>query len=324
MIYFIIRRTFWAIFLFFVATIVTYLIFFAIPNDPSLLACGKAAFTATCRDNVRHYMHLDVPIYQQYWIFLWNLVRHGSLGQSFVQHVGVRYLINAQARVTASIVFGGAILWMAVALPVGIYSALHPRSLFDRGAMIFVLIGISAPAVWIGLILSYVFGYKLKLTPTSGYCPLFGGGAATLCSGPVQWAWHMILPWMTFMFLFTALYVRMMRASVMETMSEDYIRTARAKGAPERRVLIQHVLRNALLPVVTMLGMDIGLSLGGAVFTETVFNLHGLGQSLVNAANSNDLPLVAGITVFIVICVVIANFVVDVLYAVLDPRIRLA
>jgi peptide/nickel transport system permease protein len=133
----------------------------------------------------------------------------------------------------------------------------------------------------------------------------------------------MVLPWCTFMLLFSALYVRLIRATVMETMSEDYIRTARAKGAPERRVLVRHVLRNSMVPVVTILGMDIGLALGGAVFTENIFNLPGLGQGLIQAANGYDLPLVVGITLFAVLCVIVFNFIVDVLYGVLDPRVRL-
>jgi len=235
----------------------------------------------------------------------------------------VRVILQARVPITASLVFGGALFWLCLSIPVGVYSALHPRSLFDRAAVIFVLIGISAHPVWIGLILIYVFGVKLHFMPTSGYCP-WQHDEGFLCSGPIQWAYHMMLPWCTFMLLFAALYVRLIRATVMETMSEDYVRTARAKGAPERRVLVQHVLRNSMLPIVTILGMDIGLALGGAVFTETVFNLPGLGQGLINAANGLDLPTVVGITVFATLCVIIFNFVVDVLYSVLDPRIRLA
>ena len=141
--------------------------------------------------------------------------------------------------------------------------------------MVFVLIGISAHPVWIGLMLSFFFGYKLGWTPIAGYCNFFGASPGPSCGGPAQWAYHMILPWCTFMLLFAALYVRMIRANVMETLNEDYVRTARAKGAPERACSSHHVLRNAMLPVVTMLGMDIGLALGGAIFTETVFNLPG-------------------------------------------------
>ena len=187
--------------------------------------------------------------------------------------------------------------------------------------MVFVLIGISAHPVWIGLILSYFIGYKLQLTPLGGYCDLIN--PSTDCGGPVDWFHSMILPWITFMLLFAALYVRMIRANVLETLNEDYVRTARAKGAPESQVMRSHVLRNALLPVVTMLGMDIGLALGGAIFTETVFGLPGLGKVAVEALTGFDLPIVMGITVFATLAIIVFNLAVDLLYAVIDPRIRL-
>jgi peptide/nickel transport system permease protein len=251
------------------------------------------------------------------------MIYHQSLGYSFANGASVRWIIAQDAPVTASLVFGGAIFWLSLSIPIGILSALRPRSILDRFAMIFVLIGISAPAVWIGLILAYLVGFKLGWTPIAGYCNLLPGSGVGTCSGPAQWAYHLILPWLTFMFLFAALYVRLIRANVMETMSEDYVRTARAKGASSSRTLFQHVLRNSMLPVVTILGMDIGLALGGAVFTETVFNLRGLGQELISAANRDDLPVVVGVVVFATLAVIIFNFIVDVAYAWLDPRIRL-
>jgi peptide/nickel transport system permease protein len=229
-------------------------------------------------------------------------------------------VLNA-APVTASLVFGGAILWLSIALPIGILSALRPRSLLDRTAMVFVLVGISAPSFWIGLILAYVIGFKLGWTPITGYCDFVN--PSTDCGGPVQWAYHLVLPWVTFAVLYTALYVRLIRASVMETKTEDYVRTARAKGAPESRVVTQHVLRNALLPVVTILGLDIGAALGGAIFTESVFSLPGLGQTALNAIGTFDLPTVQGIVVFATLCIIVANLIVDVFYSVIDPRIRL-
>ncbi len=318
---FIIRRLLWAVFLFFAATIVTYLIFYVIPADPAALAAGKAATQAEVA-KVRHFMHLDQPIWEQYLRFLWNIIGHQSLGTSFVNRQSVNHIIGQDAPVTSSLVFGGAVFWLSLSIPVGVLSALRPRSVMDRVSMTFVLIGISAHPVWIGLILSYVFGYKLGLTPIADYCNFFGGTPGATCSGPVQWAYHLILPWVTFMVLFAALYVRLVRASVMETMSEDYVRTARAKGASERRVMIQHVLRNSMLPVVTILGMDIGLALGGAIFTESIFQLPGLGRELISANNNDDLPLITGIVVFATIAVIFFNMLVDVAYAFLDPRIR--
>jgi peptide/nickel transport system permease protein len=188
--------------------------------------------------------------------------------------------------------------------------------------MVFVLIGISAHPVWIGLLLIYFVGYRAGLTPLGGYCDMIN--PSTDCGGPVEWAHALILPWITFALLFAALYVRMIRANVLEAMNEDYVRTARAKGAPEWLVMRSHVLRNAMLPVVTMLGMDIGLALGGAVFTETVFGLPGLGKRALEALEGFDLPAVMGIVVFATVCVIVFNLIVDLLYAVIDPRIRLS
>lgn len=320
---FLIRRIFWAVFLFFTATIITYLIFWVLPADPAQLAAGKSATPADIA-RVRHYLHLDEPLWKQYGRFVWQLLRHGSLGRSFVNRQDVDSIIGKDAPVTASLVFGGAIFWLSLSIPVGILSALRPRSLMDRVTMTFVLIGISAHPVWIGLIFSYVIGYKLQLTPIAGYCNFFPGTVGASCEGPVNWAYHLILPWMTFMILFAALYVRLVRANVMETMSEDYVRTARAKGASQRRVMVQHVLRNSMLPVVTILGMDLGLALGGAIFTENIFNLPGLGQAVFQAYQFNDLPLITGIVVFSTVCVIVFNLIVDLTYGFLDPRIRLS
>jgi len=318
---FLIRRIFWAIFLFLVATIITYLIFWVIPADPAQLAAGRSATPADIA-RVRHFMHLDEPVWKQYGRFVWQLVRHGDLGRSFVNRQSVDSVIAKDAPVTASLVFGGAILWLTISIPIGILSAIRPRSIMDRITMCLVLVGISAHPVWIGLIFAYVFGYRLGLTPIAGYCNFFPGTTGAQCEGPVQWAYHLILPWCTFMILFAALYVRLIRANVMETLNEDYVRTARAKGATQRRVMLQHVLRNSLLPVVTILGMDLGLALGGAIFTEGIFNLPGLGQEIVQAYNRTDLPMITGIVVFATCAVIVFNLIVDVAYGFLDPRIR--
>jgi peptide/nickel transport system permease protein len=192
--------------------------------------------------------------------------------------------------------------------------------------MVFVLVGVSAHPLWIGLIFSYFFGFKLRNfplhTPIAGYADFFNPAPGSP-GGAVEWAYHMILPWVTFAILFAALYVRMIRANVIETLNEDYVRTARAKGAPESIVMRSHVLRNAMLPVVTMLGMDIGLALGGAVFTESVYQLPGLGRNLVIGIQANDFAIVEGVVVFATIAILFFNLIVDVLYAWIDPRIRL-
>ena len=318
---YLIRRLLWAGVLFIAVTLVTYVIFFIVPANPANLVCGRACTPERVKQT-EHFLHLDQPVWKQYLRFLDQLVIHRNLGRSYTTRRSVNNIVATAAPVTASLVFGGAVAWMLLALPIGILSALRPRSLLDRGAMVFVLIGISAHPVWIGLIFAYFLGFKLGAFPISGYCDFIN--PTTDCGGPVQWAYHMFLPWLTFMILFAALYVRMIRANVMETMNEDYVRTARAKGAPESRVLRSHVLRNAMLPVVTMLGMDIGLALGGAVFTETVYGLPGLGRILIQSLENFDLPITQGVVVFATMAIIIFNLVVDLLYAWIDPRIRLA
>jgi peptide/nickel transport system permease protein len=320
MLRYFIRRVLWAMVLFLVITVVTYVIFFIIPADPARLACGQRA-TDTCIKSAQHTLGLDRPIYVQYGRFLWKLVYHHDLGKSFVTRQSVNKTVLAAAPVTASLVLGGALLWLTISIPIGILSALKPRSLLDRVTMMFVLIGVSAHPVWIGLIFSYVIGFKLGWTPITGYCDFIN--PATDCGGPVQWAYHLILPWMTFAILFAALYVRLIRATVMEVATEDYVRTARSKGASESRVVISHVMRNALLPVVTILGLDIGVALGGAIFTETIFSLPGLGQTALGSIQSFDLPITQGIVVFGTLSIITLNLVVDLLYSVIDPRIRL-
>jgi len=187
--------------------------------------------------------------------------------------------------------------------------------------MVGVLVGISAHPVWLGLIFLYIFAFKFGWFPIGQYCNFFHPVGS--CGGPVQWFWHMVLPWATFSILFAALYVRMIRANVIEASGEDYVRTARAKGAPELVVIRSHILRNAMLPVVTMLGMDLGAALGGAIFTETIYNLPGLGQTALSSIQQFDLPVTQGIVVFGTLSIIVFNLIVDLLYAVIDPRIRL-
>jgi peptide/nickel transport system permease protein len=315
-----VRRLLWAAVLFVAVTFVAYVIFFLIPANPAQLAAGKAATPEKIRE-VEHYLGLDQPIYVQYAKFMKRLVVDHSLGTSFATRQSVNDIVLRAAPVTASLVFGGVLIWLTLAIPIGILSALRPRSLLDRSAMVFVLIGISAHPVWIGLLLAYFFGYRLGWFPITGYCDVVN--PSTDCGGPAQWAYHMVLPWATFACLFTATYTRFIRASVMETMNEDFVRTARAKGAPEARVMRKHVLRNALLTIVTILGLDIGLAMGGAIFTETVFGLPGLGQTVVTSITNFDLPVTQGVIVFGTTCIIVANLVVDIVYAWVDPRIRL-
>jgi peptide/nickel transport system permease protein len=320
---YLVRRLLWAAFLFLAVTVVTYVIFFVTPADPARLAAGQGATPEQVQE-VADKLHLNDPLWTQYGLFLKQLVIHQSLGESFVNREDVNDVVLRAAPVTASLVFGGAVFWLAISLPIGILSAVRPRSLVDRGAMVFVLIGVAAHPVWIGLIFAYFIGYKWGLTPITGYCDFFNPALGASCGGPVQWAYHLLLPWLTFMILFAALYVRLIRANVLETMNEDYVRTARAKGAPEARVMRSHILRNSLLPVVTILGMDLGLALGGAIFTESIYSLPGLGRQILVSYENFDLPVILGITVFSTLCIIIFNLFVDIVYAWVDPRIRLS
>jgi peptide/nickel transport system permease protein len=338
MLAFLVRRLLWAFVLFLAVTVVTYVIFYVIPANPAQLVAGKSA-TEEDIARAERFLGTDKPVYVQYLRFLNRLsplgrietapgeyggwgIKEPSLGTSFATRQEVNDVVFRAAPVTASLVFGGAVLWLMIAMPLGILSALRPRSLLDRLGMLFVLIGISAHPVWIGLILAYVFGYKLGWFPITGYCDVINPG--TDCGGPVEWARHLILPWCTFALLFAATYTRMIRANTMETLHEDYVRTARAKGAPESQVLRSHVLRNSLIVIVTLLGLDIGLALGGAIFTETVFGLPGLGQVAVQSLAGFDLPVTQGVVVFAMVCIITANLVVDLVYAWVDPRIRLS
>ena len=320
---YLIRRLLWAGVLFLAVTMVTYVIFFLVPANPARLAAGQSATPERVRE-VEKFLGLDQPVYVQYGNFLKRLVLEGSLGQSFLTRQSVNEEILRAAPITASLVFGAMIMVLMLAIPLGILSALRPRSLLDRTAMTYVLIGISLPSFWIGLMLSYLIGYKLQLTPIAGYCEVISVQEAAICGGLTDWAYHMLLPWFTLAIVTAGTYVRFVRAEVMETMHQDYVRTARAKGAPERTVMRSHILRNAMLPVVTMIGMDIGLLLGGAIFIEAVFGLPGLGGTALEAIQRFDLPTLQGVVIFGALAIITLTLIVDLLYAWIDPRIRLS
>ena len=318
---YLVRRFLWACVLFIAVTFVTYVIFFVVPANPARLAAGQSATPERVHE-VEKFLGLDQPFYVQYLKFLKRLVLEGSMGQSFVTRQSVNEEILRAAPITASLVFGAMILVLSISIPLGIFSALRPRSLLDRAAMIYVLIGISLPSFWIGLVLSYLVGFKLGWTPIAGYCEVFSVPEAAACGGLWAWAYHMILPCLTLTMVVAGTYVRFVRAEVMDTLNMDFVRTARAKGAPERTVIRTHVLRNAMLPVVTMVGMDIGLLLGGAIFIEAVFGLNGLGGTALESISRFDLPVLQGV-IFGAVAIIIFSLVVDILYAWIDPRIRL-
>jgi peptide/nickel transport system permease protein len=316
MIAYLVKRLIWAVVMMLLLSFITFLLFFVAPADVPLGYQGSRGTT----NIATQFQYTRQPLPVAFVHFVWGVVRHGDLGQSFSDGQPVTSKLERAVPVTFSLVLGGTILWMVVAFVIGVLSALRPRSLLDRTGMVFVLIGISIHPIALGLTLAYLFGVKLHLTPIAGYCNLHGSEPIG-CGGSVQWAYHLLLPWMTFAFLFAALYARMIRASVLETLQEDYVRTATAKGASRARVLRGHVLRNALLPVVTMLGMDIGLAFAGSLFIEEVFNLPGVGQTMAQALSRRDMPVIMGVVLVVCVAVVMANTVIDILYRVIDPRV---
>src|SRR6266508_473239 len=314
---FIAARLVVSVLLFLALTLFVFVIFFVMPQ-PAVrqLGRGQVASEYDLRDSLK----LHGPLSKQYGEFVWGLARHGSVGRSFFNRRDVRKQIFAAAPVTLSIVVGGAIMWLLIAIPIGVLSALRPRSLLDRMAMVFVLVGVSAHPLWLGFVLGRWLGYQWHIFPWTGYCEFFS--PKTSCGGPTQWVYHLLLPWFVFALLYAAIYARMIRASVLETLDEEYVRTARAKGAGELRVVRSHVFRNALLPIVTMLGMDMGTALGNVISVEIAFNLPGMGGMLRNAIPGRDLPVVLGVVTYTTMFILVLSLLVDIAYAFIDPRIR--
>jgi peptide/nickel transport system permease protein len=314
---YITRRVLWAIVLLLVVSFLTFVIFYVFPSaDPAVLRAGRNA-TPSLIEQIRHNLGLDKPFYEQYWIYLKGLVAHFDLGYSYYNNVSVRSEIFARLPATISLTVGGFLVWIVSGLLVGIVSAIRPRSPLDRVLMGGALIAISAPVYFVGLVALFLFAQG------TGSLHWFGGAGSyvPLSQDPAQWFSSLILPWLTLAAAFAAFYARMIRGNLIETLGEDYIRTARAKGLGEPRVIVVHGLRAALTPVVTMAGMDIGLLLGGAVLTETVFNIPGVGRYAYDAIVNSDLPAIQGTVLFGAFFIVFANLVVDILYAFLDPRV---
>jgi peptide/nickel transport system permease protein len=234
---------------------------------------------------------------------------------SWYSQIPVREQIAQRFPITLVLTIGAAILWVAMGVPIGIISALRPGSVIDRTGMVFALVGVSAPIFWLSLVLIYVFHFQLHIAPSTGIPFGMSVGQAVLEG-------RFVLPWIALAVTSAAFYSRMTRGNLMETMSEDYIRTARSKGMSERRVIFKHGLRGALTPLVTMFGMDVAFLLGGAIIVESVFQLPGLGQYALTALSQNDFPAVMGVTVLGAVFIVVANLIVDVVYAFLDPRVR--
>ncbi|GAA3025180.1 ABC transporter permease [Actinokineospora globicatena] len=335
MITYIIRRLFAAIVLLFVVSAVTFSIFFLMPkllgSSPETLATryvGRAATADTVRETAERLGFYD-PIYVQYWdwvkgIFVGADYSYGTgvehcpapcLGYSFRNNQPVFPDLMDRLPVTMSLAVGAAVLWLVGGVAVGTLSALRKGTVFDRAAMSVSLAGVSLPIFFTGLLSLSIFSYNLGWTAV-------GGSYTPFIDNPGEWAYNLLLPWITLALLFSAQYARLTRAGMLETMNEDFIRTARAKGLPERTVVVRHGLRGALTPILTIFGLDVGLLLGGAILTESAFSLQGLGKYAIDGITNYDLPKVMGVTILAAFFVVLANLIVDLLYAVVDPRVR--
>ena len=315
-----------------VVTLVTFGVFFLVPkatgSDPALLYIGKQADPVAI-EGIREKLGLNDPVIVQYGKFVAGLVvgRNYSdgpdithcpapcLGYSFKTNQEVWPLLINALPVTFSLAVGAATLWVLMGVLFGVISALRRGSFYDRAVMTIALGGVSLPIYFTGLLALSIFVYGLHWLPNADYTPFL--------DNPAKWFSGLILPWVTLAFLFAATYARLTRANMLETLGEDYIRTARAKGLRERTVIGKHGLRSGLTPLVTVFGLDLGALLGGAILTEAVFNLRGLGYQALNGIRTNDLPIILGVTLFAAFFIVIMNLIVDLLYGVIDPRVRL-
>jgi peptide/nickel transport system permease protein len=311
---FILRRLVGMVLVLFAISVLTFAIFNVIPNgDPALRLAGHSTSPETVAA-VRHQWGFDKPVYVQYArtmqkIFTGSLVSYNT--QQNVLHE-IRHDIGR----TFSLAIGAALMWMAFAMGLGLYTALRAGKFSDRFLTVLALVGISMPVFWIGALMSYYLGFKANIFPNGGYTPLN--------QNPIQWAYHLILPWVALSILFIGVYSRLLRSNILDTMSEDFVRTARAKGLSERRVMIRHVLRNSMIPIISLWGLDFAAVIGGgAIVTEAVFDIGGVGQYAYDSISSLDVPPVMALTMFIAFFVVFFNAIVDIMYAWLDPRIRL-
>jgi peptide/nickel transport system permease protein len=318
---FLIRRILLGLLVMWMVTVLVFGIFFAGPgpNDVARRLAGRNATQATV-DQVKHNLHLDRPLVVQYWDWIKQLVWHHNLGYSYYHQQPVSTVLKQALPITLSLALGAAVIWLVIGVLSGVLSAVRRGSVWDRGVTTIALIFYSMPTFVLGLLLLWVFYYQfsihgIKIFPGQGY--------TYFTQDPSKWFRGLVLPWMTLALVSAAVYSRLTRGSLLEVMSEDYIRTARAKGLRERRVIYRHGLRSALTPVVSQFGIDVGVLVGGAIITEQVFGMPGLGYTAVNSIEQQDLPVIIGIVLIATAAVIIANILVDMFYAVLDPRVRL-
>jgi peptide/nickel transport system permease protein len=315
---YIVRRVLWGILMLALVSLVVFVIFYVFPTaDPAQLRAGREANPAQV-DAIRHALGLDKPVYEQYWIYMKNIVLHFDFGYSYTSNASVRGLILDRLPATIWLVTGAAVIWLMMGIPVGIISAVKRRSLLDRVTMVTSLAFISAPVFWLGLVALYLFAQDV------GRFPIFPGiGSFATASTFQAKVGAMILPWLVLAAASAAIYARYLRSSMIDVMSEDYIRTARAKGLEERTVIMRHGVRSAITPIITLLGLDIGVLLAGnAILTESVFNIPGVGRLVFSSIERSDLPVIQGVTLFGAFFIIVFNLLVDIAYAYLDPRVR--
>ena len=317
---YIVRRLLWVVVLVFAVVTITFLIFSVLPSgaDPARLRAGRSP-NPRLVEEIRHRYKLDKPVTTQYGLYISDLITKLDFGHSFQNDTDVLDEILKRLPATISLSIGACIVWLIVGISVGIISAIRRRSLLDRTAMGLSLVAISAPVFWLGLVALYLFADDIGKIPI-----LPGAGSYTpITDDPFKWFTSLILPWLVLAAAFAAIYARLVRGNLIETMSEDYIRTARAKGLSERKVILRHGLRSAITPVVSALGLDLGLLLAGnAILTETVFNIPGIGRMSYNAIVNSDLPTIEGVVLFGALFIVVLNLLVDIAYAFIDPRVR--
>jgi peptide/nickel transport system permease protein len=315
---YIIRRLLWGVVLLIIVLALLFVMFRVLPTaDPAKLRAGRQQSPKIIAE-IRHNLGLDKPLLEQFWLYIKNLFLHFDLGYSYYSNAPVKELIFNRLPATLSLVLGGAIVWVVTGVGVGIVSARRAGSRLDRASMGTALVLVSAPEYWLGLILLYVFAADI------GQVRIFPGAGSYvgLTAEPAKWFESLILPWLVVAAGTAAIYARLIRGSLIETMGEDYIRTARAKGLSERRVVLRHGLRSAINPIVTVLGLDIGVLLGSSVLVETVFNIPGIGRLNYVAITHADFPIVQGTVLVAALFIILANILVDIAYAFLDPRVR--
>jgi peptide/nickel transport system permease protein len=314
---YIARRILWTILLLLVITAVTFLIFYVLPTaDPAALRAGRDP-SPDLIAAIKHQLGLDQSLPHQYWNYTKALFLHFDFGQSFINNTSVKSLIFDRLPNTVFLVVGAAVIWFTSGVLIGIVSATKRGSFWDRFLMGGALIAISAPVYWMGLVGLYLFANDI------GVWHIFpGSGSYQDAHGFFSKCWTLVMPWCVLAAAFAAVYARLLRSNLLETMSQDYIRTARAKGLRESRVIMRHGVRSAITPVITVLGLDIGILMGGAILTETVFNIDGIGRLSFDAIQRGDLATIQGTTIVLAAGVAIASLIVDILYAFLDPRVR--